>query len=79
MRPDPGKLHGISFREKHLLQPLQHSSIPIHVHALCQKNALLSWREGGYLVHVSDGKVPFLRVSFLPIFSRTGYQKKAIF
>ena len=34
---------------------------------------------GGYLVYLSDGDVAFLRVSFSPIFSRTGYQKKAIF
>ena len=32
---------------------------------------------GGYLVYLSDVDVPFFRVSFLPIFSRTGYQKKA--
>ena len=34
---------------------------------------------GGYLVYLSDGDVPFFRVSFLPFFSRTGYQKKANF
>ena len=34
---------------------------------------------GGYLVYLSDGDVPFFRVSFSPIFSRTGYQKKANF
>ena len=34
---------------------------------------------GGYLVYLSDGDVPFFRVSFSPIFSRTGYQKKASF
>ena len=34
---------------------------------------------GGYLVYLSDGNVPFFRVSFSPIFSRTGYQKKANF
>ena len=34
---------------------------------------------GGYLVYLTDGDVPFFRVSFLPIFSRTGYQKKANF
>ena len=32
---------------------------------------------GGYLVYLSDGDVPFFRVSFSPTFSRTGYQKKA--
>ena len=32
---------------------------------------------GGYLVYLSDGDVPFFRVSFSPIFSRTGYQKKS--
>ena len=36
-------------------------------------------RGGGYLVYLSDGNVPFFRVSFSPIFSRTGYQKKANF
>ena len=36
-------------------------------------------RGGGYLVYLSDVDVPFFRVSFLPIFSRTGYQKKANF
>ena len=34
---------------------------------------------GGYLVHLSDGNVPFSRVSFSHIFSSTGYQKKANF
>ena len=34
---------------------------------------------GGYLVYLSDGDVPFSRVSFSPIFSRTGHQKKANF
>ena len=34
---------------------------------------------GGYLVYLSDGDVPFFRVSFSPIFPRTGYQKKANF
>ena len=34
---------------------------------------------GGYLVYLSDGDVPFFRVSFSPIFSRTGYQRKANF
>ena len=34
---------------------------------------------GGYLVYLSDGGVPFFRVSFSPIFSRTGYQRKANF
>ena len=33
----------------------------------------------GYLVYLSDGDVPFFRVSFSPIFSRTGYQKKVKF
>ena len=36
-------------------------------------------RGGGYLVYLSDVDVPFFRVSSAPIFSRTGYQKKAIF
>ena len=37
--------------------------------------------EGGreYLVYLTDGDVPFFRVSFSPTFSRTGYQKKANF
>ena len=34
---------------------------------------------GGYLVYLTGGDVPFFRVSFSPIFSRTGYQKKANF
>ena len=34
---------------------------------------------GGYLVYLSDGDVPFFRVSFRLFFSRTGYQKKANF
>ena len=34
---------------------------------------------GGYFVYLSDGDVPFLRVSFSPSISRTGHQKKAIF
>ena len=34
---------------------------------------------GGYLVYLSNGDVPFFRVSFSPISSRTGYQKKANF
>ena len=34
---------------------------------------------GGNLVYLTDGDVPFFRVSFSPIFSRTGYQKKANF
>ena len=39
-----------------------------------------NWRPGGrYLVYLSDGDVPFFRVSFSPIFSRTGYQKKVNF
>ena len=36
-------------------------------------------RGGGYLVYLSYGDVPFFRVSFSPIFSGTGYQKKANF
>ena len=39
----------------------------------------LATRGEGYLVYFSDGDVPFFRVSFSPIFSRTGYQKKANF
>ena len=34
---------------------------------------------GGDFVYLSDGDVTFFRVSFSPIFSRTGYQKKANF
>ena len=34
---------------------------------------------GGYLVYLSDGDVPFFRVTFSPIFSRTGYQNEASF
>ena len=34
---------------------------------------------GGYLGYLSDGDMPFFRVSFAPIFSRTGYQKKENF
>ena len=34
---------------------------------------------GGYLVYLSYVDVLFFRVSFSPIFSRTGYQKKANF
>ena len=34
---------------------------------------------GGYLLYLSNGDVPFFRVSFSPILSRTGYQKKANF
>ena len=33
----------------------------------------------GYLVYLSDGDVPFFRVSFSPIFSKTGYRNKANF
>ena len=33
---------------------------------------------GEYLVSCSDGDVLFSRVSFSPIFPRTGYQKKAV-
>ena len=33
----------------------------------------------GYLVYLSDGDVPFFRVSFSPMSSRIGYQKKANF
>ena len=32
---------------------------------------------GGYLVYLPDGDVPFFRVSFSPIFSRTGHHLKA--
>ena len=41
--------------------------------------AYISDPGGEYLVYLSDGDVPFFRVSFSPIFSRTGYQKKANF
>ena len=34
---------------------------------------------GGYLAYFSDGDVPFFRILFSPIFSRTGYQKNANF
>ena len=35
---------------------------------------------GGEVLSIfADGDVPFFRVSFSPIFSRTGYQKKANF
>ena len=34
---------------------------------------------GGYLVYLSDGDVPFFRVSFSAIISRTGYQKEGKF
>ena len=34
---------------------------------------------GVHLVYFPDGDVPFFRVSFLPIFTGTGYQKKEIF
>ena len=34
---------------------------------------------GGYLVYLSDGDVPFFGVSFLPFFSRRGYETKAMF
>ena len=34
---------------------------------------------GGHLVYLCDGDVPFFRVSFSPNFSRSGYQKKAVF
>ena len=30
-------------------------------------------------MYLSDGDVPFFRVSFSPIFCRTGYLKKAVF
>ena len=43
------------------------------------KTLCISPGGGGYLVYSSDGDVPFFRVSFSPIFSRTGYQKKANF
>ena len=33
----------------------------------------------GYLVYLVDGDVPFFRVSFSPIFSRTGYQSKDVY
>ena len=39
----------------------------------------IATRGGEYLVYLSDRDVPFFRVSFSPIFSRTGYQKKANF
>ena len=40
---------------------------------------LLSSQGGIYLVYLSEGNVPFFWVSFSPIFSRTEYQKKAVF
>ena len=33
----------------------------------------------GYIVYLPDGDVPFFRVSFSPIFPRTGYQRRASF
>ena len=44
---------------------------------LTSKISLLQTR--GYLVYLSDGDVPFFRVSFSPLFSSAGYRKKAIF
>ena len=40
---------------------------------------LFESRGGENLVYLSDGDVPFFRVSFSSIFSRTEYQKKANF
>ena len=34
---------------------------------------------GGYLVYLSYEDVPFFMASFLPIFSRTGYEKETFF
>ena len=34
---------------------------------------------GGYLAYLSDGDVPFFRVSFSPIFSKTGSQNTGRF
>ena len=52
-------------------------SSPVHLrlYLVSSKSA----RGGGYLVYLSDRDVPFFRVSLSPIFSRTGYQKKANF
>ena len=46
----------------------------------CPRGSLLGevpGEGGGYLVYLSDGDVPFFRVLFSPIFSRTWYQTKA--
>ena len=53
------------YRRKKIFDYLQHPSENL--------------RGGGYLVYLSYGDVPFFRVSFSPISSRTGYQKKANF
>ena len=51
-----------------------------HLHRKIFQLRMIASRGGGrYLVYLSDGDVPFFRVSFSPIFSRTGYQKKANF
>ena len=44
-----------------------------------QFKRVLSPRGGGHSVYLCDMDVPFFRVSFSPIFSRSGYQKKAVF
>ena len=53
-----------------MAEQMQHKS-------LLSKQYSHSLRRGGYLVTLSDGDVPFFRVSFSSILSRTGYQKKA--
>ena len=52
---------------------------PFRLHETCPTNRIFGPWGGGYLVYLSDGDVLFFRVSFSPIFSRTGYQKKANF
>ena len=44
-----------------------------------EKDACFVSHQGECLVYFSDRDVPFFRVSFSPIFSRTGHQYKAIF
>ena len=48
-------------------------------HGACNNDGKMQRPGGGYLAHLSDGDVPFFRVSFSSIFSRTGYQKNANF
>ena len=45
----------------------------------CQEPVVAPPRGEEYLVYLSDGDVPFLWVSFSPIFSSTGYHNRAIF
>ena len=50
---------------------------PNDVYTLCRREHFT--RGGGCLLYLSDRDVPFFKVSFSPIFSRIGYQKKALF